>query len=291
MKIAVSLSGQPYTHPECISTFNSNLYSSDTLVYSHFWWDNSYLNKCYKMHYNMKIQDENIIEKIIKDFNIFYCKTEPHIKKDLSYVESINVNTWKGMSLEYHKMMVPILLYGVSSQIESINNSIKLIDKTNYDIIIRARPDLIYMKDIKSIIKDLNFSYNTIFIQSSSTGGHLYAGEPANQPCDWFYMGNPDTMALFTESLKNFFKDKFKYGVIHLRDFIKSVANDNGITLQLIDFGVVLYKQTPLFDEQFKNKIDVYNSDFNIDTCSVTTPEQWPYWIDNVDFKHFKDLK
>lgn len=291
MKIAVSLSGQPYTHPECISTFNSNLYSPDTLVYSHFWWDKSYLNKCYKMHYNMKMEDENIIEKIIKNFNIFYCKTESHIKKNLSYVKSINLNTWKGMSLDYHRMMVPILLYGVSSQINSINKSIDLIDKNNYDVIIRARPDLVYMKDIKSIIKDLNFSSKTIFVQSSNSGGHLYAGEPSNEPCDWFYMGSPESMNLFVRALQNSFKDKFKHGAIHLRDFLKTVASDNNIKLELIDFGAIIYKQTPLFDTQYKNKIEFYLNNFDFENNCVKNTEVWPYWIDCVDFKHFKGLQ
>jgi hypothetical protein len=288
MKIAISLSGQPYSYKECLETFNLNLYSNDSTVYSHFWWDKSYLNKCYKMHYKLKIKDEYNIKNILKNFNISCCKTEPHTKKNLSYVESINLNTWKGMSLEYHKMMVPILLYGVSSQIESINKSIKLIDKDEYDVIIRTRPDIIYSKDIKSIIKNLNFSPNTIYIQSSNSGGHLYAGEPANQPCDWFYMGSSDTMILFTEALKNLFEDKFKHGVVHLRDFIKSVANDIKINLVLIDFGAVIFKQTPLFDEQYKNKIDIYNNDFDTETASIKTPDIWPYWINNVDFKYFK---
>ena len=146
------------------------------------------------------------------------------------------------------------------------------------------------MKDIRSIIKNLNFSSNTIFIQNSNAGGHLYGGEPMNEPCDWFYMGSPDVMGLFGEKLKTCFSDKFKYGVIHIRDFIKSVAKDNKIKLELIDFGAVIYKQTTLFNDEFKNKIDVYINDFNIESMTVKTPELWPYWIHNVDFEHFKNF-
>jgi hypothetical protein len=211
----------------------------------------------------MKMEDENVIKKLIDGFNISECKIEPHVELDFTYVEKFNFDTWKGTTVQYNKMMAPILLYCAYSQIKSINNSIKLIDKERYDIIIRTRPDVMYLKDIKSIINNLNFSSNTIFIQNSNEGGHLYAGEFSNCPCDWFYMGDSNTMILFTQLLKNSFKDKYKYGVIHGRDFVRSVARDNGINLQLIDFGAVLYKQTPLFDKQFIIPIDFYNNDFN----------------------------
>lgn len=291
MKIAISLSGQPYTHFECIETFNLNLYSSFSDVYSHFWWDKSYLNKCYKMHYNMKIEDPDTVKKLVDSFKIFEYKTEAHNEIDLTYVQELNLNTWKGTTLEYNKMMVPILLYGVSSQITSINKSIDLIDKTKYDVIVRTRPDVIYTRDIKSIIKNLNFSKNTIFIQSSNSGGHLYAGEPSNEPCDWFYMGHPETMDIFVKALKESFKHKFKNGVIHLRDFTKSVANDCNIKLELVDFGAIIYKQTPLFDNKYKNNIEIYLNDFDIENMCPKTYDIWPYWIQNVNFKHFKNLK
>lgn len=290
MKIAISLSGQPYTNDECVSSFNLNLFSNFSDVFSHFWWDEAYLNKCFKMHYNMKIEDKNIIKNIVKNFNIFACKTEPHVKEDFSYFESINMNTWNGMSLEYHRMMVPILLYGVRSQIESINNSIKLIDKAKYDVIIRTRPDLVYLNDINIIIKNLNFSSKSIFIQTSGPGGHLYAGEPPGEPCDWFYMGNVEAMSIFTESLKKYFIQEFKCGPIHLRDFIKYVAIHSGVKLELIDFGALIYKQTSNFDFNFKNNIDIYINDFDTKSCCPKNFDIWPYWINNVDFKHFNNM-
>lgn len=291
IKSAISFSGQPHAWKECMDTF-VNLYDTNlSKCFGHFWWDKSYLNKCYKMHYSMKMEDENVIKKLIDGFNISECKIEPHAELDFTYVEKFNFDTWKGTTVQYNKMMAPILLYCAYSQIKSINNSIKLIDKERYDIIIRTRPDVMYLKDIKSIINNLKFSSNTIFIQNSNEGGHLYAGEFSNCPCDWFYMGDSNTMILFTQLLKNSFKDKYKYGVIHGRDFVRSVARDNGINLQLIDFGAVLYKQTPLFDKQFITPIDFYNNDFDAETCSIKTHEKWPYWIKYVNFKHFKNLK
>jgi hypothetical protein len=120
------------------------------------------------------------------------------------------------------------------------------------------------------------------------TGGHLFAGEPPNQPCDWFYLGDDQTMKLFTSKLKESFVQKFKKGAIHLRNFVKTVAEENFIDLELLDFGAVIYKQTPLFNSKFKNKIDVYIKDF--EDYKIKTPELWPYWVKNIDFNHFSNL-
>lgn len=291
MRVAISMSGQPYTYRECINTFNTNIFFQDIEVFSHFWWNDSYLNKCFKMHYNMKSNNSNILNELKMFFHIKELISEPNMYIDLSYVKSINLNTWPEMSLDYHRMMVPILLYGVFSQINSINKSVHLIDTNVYDVIIRTRPDIVYLKDIKSMIKGFNFADNTIYVQSSNSGGHLYAGEPPNEPCDWFYMGTANTMKVFTKALQNSFKDKFKNGAIHLRDFLKTVASDNNIKLELIDFGAVIYKQTPLFDKQYKNKIEFYLNNFDFENNCVKNIEVWPYWIDCVDFKHFKGLQ
>jgi hypothetical protein len=286
MKIAISFSGQPHTYDECLKTFEDNCKFDS---FSHFWWDKSYLNQCFKMHYNMKMQDETIVNKVKKIFGHIKCVTEPCQTFDLSFIKYFNHNTWQNVSLNYYRMMTPIFLYGYLSQIESINKAIQLVDIANYDVIIRSRPDVIYTKNIRSIVNKLSFSSDTIFIQKSN-GGHLYAGEPQDQPCDWFYMGNSQAMNTFVQGIKNGIKNYFQNGIIHIRDFLKLVAKDNGLKLILIDFGSVIYKQTHLFDDQYKNNIDIYMNDFDKETCSVKTPELWPYWIKNVDFKYFKDI-
>ena len=75
-----------------------------------------------------------------------------------------------------------------------------------------------------------------------------------------------------------------------MRDYMNLLCADNKIKLQLIDFGAIIYKQTSLFDQNNKISIDFYINDFDQDKCQVKTPNLWPYWLEYVDFKHFKNF-
>jgi hypothetical protein len=287
MKLNICFSGQPYTNIECVESFKKNFLQPEYFCVSHFWWDESYLNKCYKMHYSFKYENKNNVKDLINEFMIQNYKLEKNKIYNLNFVNCLNLKTWEGMSKEYHRMMVPILLYGVYSQLDSICSSVKEIKK-DCDIIVRTRPDIVYTKSLKNIIDSLPFNDKTVYIQSSMEGGHLYAGEPANRPCDWFYMGERETLKKFVNTLKNSFENKFKNGVIHLRDFFQQIADENNIKLELIDFGCVIHKQTSLFDSKYKNNINVYNEDFK--DGKIKTPNLWPYWISNIDFEHFQKI-
>lgn len=286
MKIAFSLSGQPYSFPECLSTFLDNIYSSiECNTFCHFWYDESYLNRCYKMHYNMKLEQNNISQKFQSIFTTF----EKNHSYDLSFTERFDTNTWQNMSLNYHRMMTPIFLYGYLSQTESINKSCYNISN-DYDIIIKSRPDLIYTKNIGQIISQLDFTEDTIYFQDSMQGGHLYAGEFSHNICDWFYVGRSDIIKHFTFQLHNQVPHKFRNGIKHMRDYNNQLCEENNIKVQLVDFGALIHKQTPLFDTKYKNNISLYLNDFDFDKSYPRTPEIWPYWIEYVDFVHFKNL-
>lgn len=286
MKIAVSLSGQPYSTPECLSTFINNVLQLTSCdVFSHFWFDSSYIDKCYKMHYNMKLQQTELIDK----FNSKYIQQDPNHRYDLSFFQKFN-NTWENMSLNYYKMMTPIFLYGYLCQTESICKSYYHIDDS-YDIIIKTRPDILYTQNLIDIISQINFDNNTIYFQDSMTGGHLYAGEFSHNICDWFYIGNTSTMKKFNQSLYEQIPYEFSNGVLHMRDYNRKICENNGINVKLVDFGALIFKQTRLFDQKYKNNIQVYLSDFDFVNYKPKNPELWPYWIEFVDFGHFKNIE
>jgi hypothetical protein len=286
--IAISISGQPYSYPECFDSFLNVYDFDDSKVFAHFWWDESYIDKCFKMHYNLKLK--NTINILIEQFKITNLCLEKYKKYDVTFVKNINLDVWRNMSINFYKMMTPIFLYGYMSQIDSLNTSLKNIDEKKFDVLIRTRPDIVYTKNIKNTIKTLNFKEDVIFFQSSMDGGHLYAGEFPNNPCDWFYMGHPKTIKKFSLLLNNELKNKFKNGIIHMRDYTKLLCEENNIKIELFDFGALIYKQTNLFDKKYKNDILTYLNDYDEETSSVKNMDIWPCWIDNVDFKYFKNF-
>lgn len=290
MKIGLSLSGQPYSFEECFFYFDKNCKHKNLDVFGHFWWSDEYQNKCYKLHYDLIFSQSNPIEYLEKKFNIKKIIKEPNKKYDLTFIKQFNTNTWKGMDLNYHRLMVPIFTYGLLCQTDSVYNSCKIIPDS-YDIIVRTRPDVLHTKNINEMLSTMTIKENTIYCQSSMEGGHLYAGEFPNNPCDWFYLGLNDVMKKFTHHLYHDLPDMFGNGVIHLRDYVKELCNKYKINLELIDFGAIIYKQTSMFDNKHKILIDHYINDFDQDECKVKTPNIWPYWLEYVDFKHFKNLK
>ena len=62
------------------------------------------------------------------------------------------------------------------------------IKKHDVDVVIKTRPDIILTKPLKTILSQIPLEDNTLYFQSSMGGGHLYAGEFPNNPCDWFFL-------------------------------------------------------------------------------------------------------
>lgn len=291
MRIAYLISGHPKTYEECVSTFLRNVPLEKTEVYSHFWWDESYKKKCWKMHFKEKIGEDDSPEKIVEKFGIKKCYVEKSKMFDLTFFKRFNRNTWGENSEEFYKVMTPVFLYGILSQTFSIWQSFLLSQESQYDIVIKSRPDIILSKELYPEIEKLRFSENDIFFQSSMNGGHLYAGEFPNKPCDWFFMGSAVAMKKFLEGWHNSISQNFTEGIMHTNELVKYVCDICGLSLNLVDFGAHIYKQATNYYEIHHNKIEVYLEDFDFLKSIPNTPSIWPYWVDKVNFDHFKNIK
>ena len=291
MKIAYLISGHPKTYQECIDTFINNVSGNSTEVYSHFWWDNSYQNKCYKQHFSEKYESLDLDKKIIEDFKIKDFIIDKDESFDLTFFKKFNKDVWGDNSEKFYRILTPIVIYGLLSQTYSINKAYSLSKGNEYDVVIKSRPDLILTKDLIKIIEDLDLSDNNIYFQSSLKGGHLYAGEDPNRPCDWFFIANQKTMGIFLSEWHNSISDKFTHGIIHANELIRSVAESNNMNVHLIDFGAHIYKNSTDHYYKYHNNIEIYLDDFDIDLNKPKTSSIWPYWIDKVDFDHFKKME
>jgi hypothetical protein len=163
--------------------------------------------------------------------------------------------------------------------------------KDDNDLLIRSRPDLILTKNISQVIQSLELNDNTIFFQSSVNGGHLYAGEFPNKPCDWFFLGRPNVMGTFLKGWHEEIKEMYQEGIIHTNELVRHVCSKNNIEMQIVDFGAHIYKQATNYYDLYHNKIEKYLEDFDLVNMKPRTKEIWPYWTEEVDFEHFRNIK
>ena len=80
-------------------------------------------------------------------------------------------------------------------------------------------------------------------------------------------------------------------GIIHTNELVKHVCNENNLEMQIADFGAHIYKQATKYHDIYHNKVEMYLDDFDSESSRPRTPSIWPYWISDVNFEHFKNLK
>jgi hypothetical protein len=291
MKIGYLLSGHPKTYNECIETFNLNLKDTINNIYSHLWWDNSHQGKCYKMHFSEKLESIDLSTYLIEKFGINNYEIESGKSFDITFFRRFTKDVLGDNSEEFYKIITPIILYGLLSQTYSVYQSYLISSKEDNDLLIRARPDLILTKNISEIIQSLELKDDTIFFQSSVNGGHLYAGEFPNKPCDWFFLGRPNVMGNFLKRWNEEIKERYQEGIIHTNELVRNICNDSNIKIQIVDFGAHIYKQATNYYDLYHNRVEKYLEDFDMKNMRPKNKKIWPYWIEEVNFKHFQNIK
>jgi hypothetical protein len=287
-------------YDDCVISYSSNVKTQNIDSFSHIWWDNSYMGKCYKMHFKEKYPNENLGEKMSNSFSLHKINVEKSRGFEIDFIQGFDKNTWGDydkdknwipLSLSYYRMMTPILLLSLMSQTYAAYQSFLLARHSlNYDVCVRSRVDIVYTKPLRRIIEKLPIAPNRIFFQSSLEGGHLYAGEFANKPCDWFFAADESTMNVFLEAWHYEISNAFKYGLTHTNDYVKKICHEKNLEIYLVDFGALIYKQTNDYYSRYLNRIEIYMNDFNFIEFSPSNLDIWPYWITDVDFKKTQNL-
>ena len=287
------LSGQPiYYNESSSSLFNLGKSEVDEHL-AHIWWDEKYSGKCNKLHFSQRFGDTGVIENFNEAMQIDLLKKEEHLTFDLTFVKKLNLDTFSGMSIEYNRLMSPIILYGVMSQTYSVKQACRMVKKSGDGIIIKSRPDVILTKEIKPIVDSLDLSPNKIYFQSSMDGGHLYAGEFPGRPCDWFYLGHKSALSDFCDGWFDLIPEFYSDGIIHTNELVKKVCIEKNLSYELVDFGALIYKQTNNFYKEYLVNSDFYIDDFDWENLEPKNPNLWPYWIDYIgkdNFLHFKNI-
>jgi len=79
--------------------------------------------------------------------------------------------------------------------------------------------------------------------------------------------------------------------VIHVRDYCIEVCSRKNLNVGLGDFGAIIYKQATDWYEKYKIDSKFYINNFDYESCKPLEIDMWPHWVDNVNFKHFKNIK
>jgi hypothetical protein len=291
MKCAYLFSGQPIFYPENLH-YNVN-YQIDQKdkVCSHLWWDNSYFDKIYKFWFTDKYYEKNLDEKFIKHYSVTDCIVEAHKNFDLTFFKKFNFEVWKGQSIEHYKVITPVVLYSLLSQSYSNYQAFLQTKKYNdIDVVIKSRPDIILVHPLKDILSQISLEEDTIYFQSSMSGGHLYAGEQPNNPCDWFFLGKPESMEKYCHAWHNLIFEEQKNGLLHHCEYINNICKSSNLNIKLVDFGALIYKQATNWYETYKIDPKFYINNFDYDQFKPIEINMWPCWIDKIDFKHFQYL-
>jgi hypothetical protein len=193
MRAKVLMSGMPMTYEECVISMVN--FDFEHEIFSHFWWNDDYIGRPFKLHFSEKFPNQSIAE-IVKKLNISSFKIEKSKKFDLGFLKNFDSRIWE-QDLNFYKLMTPIVLQGLISQCYSVYNAYILDENKSYDLVIKTRPDIIHSIKLNDIIDRLDLSDNKIYFQSSMGGGHLYAGEHPKKPCDWFFLGSDKVISEF----------------------------------------------------------------------------------------------
>jgi hypothetical protein len=292
MKCAYLFSGQPIFYNDVLN-YNSNYQISSTdKVCAHLWWNNDYFNKIFKLWFTGRYLEKDLDQKFIERYGVTDCLVEKHKDFDITFFKKFNFDVWKDESIEHYKVITPIVLYGLLSQTYSNYQAFLQTKKYNdIDVVIKSRPDIILTKPIKDILSQVTLESDTIYFQSSMGGGHLYAGEFPNNPCDWFFLGKLESMEKFLSGWYEFIPSVYENGVIHVKDYCIEVCSRKNLNIKIVDFGAFIYKQAT--DWYYKYKIDpkFYINNFDYESCKPLEISMWPNWVDHVNFKHFKNIK
>jgi len=216
MKIALCFHGLPRLVKQCnedISKYfiNDTRYKGSTIdIYGHFWYDKSHNNKVNRLHIPERyLPNENPVE-IFKTLyntsvdNVIYEDCPIGFDSNSYNIQGYNTESIKNDDT-YSKIMTSFVLYGLwcrflsaTKVLELMENIRKNQDKSDYDLVIIARTDLLKLNDNKKQylldeISNLDFT-DTIYFPSTLEGGVKYAGEHPNRLGDWLFMGTPNNI-------------------------------------------------------------------------------------------------
>jgi 2-polyprenyl-3-methyl-5-hydroxy-6-metoxy-1,4-benzoquinol methylase len=273
MKIALCFSGNIRFLHECFPDINKYIIANnDVDIYAHLWWDSSYKGQIIRFHSADRFETRDMDKEFIE------------LYKPKDYIIEVQrkfVDTYKGPPTTYADEKTNILFGQINyfnqlSQYYSKMKANELCEKSGikYDLVVHLRTDCVvdHNRYFIDSIRSTNYK-NELLLVSTMGGGPKYCGHHPNIPSDWFFVGPPNKMSLFTKALYELLYVYRKYEVLHIQDYLKLVVRHIKIPTGLIDSGTSVHRPPTMFkgDDNF---VEIHNYFDNFDFVKLD-------WIDN----------
>lgn len=273
MKIALCFSGNIHSLQECYPNIKKYLMdNNDVDVYAHLWWHTSY--KGQKFSFNStdcfvnRDMDKEFIELykpknyIIELQRKFLTRYTGENSDDKLNVLTSQINYFNLLSQYYSKM---------KSNELSENSGIK------YDVVVHLRTDCL-VKPNRYLIDTLKMcDYNNcLCLSSNAYESEEYCLTQDAVPTDWFSIGNPEMMSIFTKQLYELLRGYRTSDLINNNLHLNNVLKNLHAKVFSFDSGTSVYSYSNIADSIERiNYSDIF--DF----------EKWE-WIDvNNNLPHY----
>jgi len=286
---AICFSGQPRVYDQAWANHSHHVLNDRFTSYVHCWWHHSDAGKTKMFHSTERYADDpSLGQKYAALYNSDASVIEPIVAFDLSFCKSHDRATWENVPQVHLDIFTPGLLQSHLSQFYSVRQSIRLSEARSHELVIRMRPDVVFTRDVRSVLDVIKPKDDEIYFQSSCGGGHIYSGEFPNNACDWFFCGTQAAMSKFSLRLDPDYREICSTGVKHNRNFMRQIAENAGLKIVLVDFGAVMHRQL-VKNDSFR-PVQMYYDDFDSQTLSIKQNlDSWPHWHDKIDFKFLRN--
>ena len=290
MKIALCFSGNIRFLQECYPDIQKYMIdNNDVDVYAHLWWDKSYRGQIFRFHSDHKFEDRDLDLEFIK------------LYKPKNYIIEIQrkfTDVYEGKPTVYEEEKHNILFGQINyfnqlSQYYSKMKANQLCEESGikYDVIIHLRIDCVI--DTGRFIRDTiqHIDTNQLYMVSTMEGGPKYCGHFPNLPSDWFFMGPPNKINIFTKKLYELLYKYRKYEVTHIQDYISLVLQEINTPLLLVNSGTSVYRPHTMFvegDGEGFIPINHYFDNFDFEKLEWidSNNKYLPYYAKYINFKN-----
>jgi 2-polyprenyl-3-methyl-5-hydroxy-6-metoxy-1,4-benzoquinol methylase len=289
MKIALCFSGNIRFLQECYPNIQKYIIdNNDVDVYAHLWWDKSYKGQIFRFHSDHKFEDRDLDLEFIQLYKPKNCIIE--IQRKFTDVYEGKPTVYKDE--KNNILFGQINYFNQLSQYYSKMKANQLCEESGikYDLIIHLRIDCVI--DTGRFIMNTiqNIDTNQLYMVSTMEGGPKYCGHFPNLPSDWFFMGPPNKINIFTKKLYELLYKYRKYEVTHIQDYISLVLQEVNIPLLLVDSGTSVYRPNTMFVEgEGEGFIPVNhyfdNFDFEKLEWIDSNNKYLPYYAKYINFK------
>jgi len=113
-------------------------------------------------------------------------------------------------------------------------------DDSKYDLVLRSRTDMFWHSPLTECLNNISIAENEVWVPAGNDGGFL---QPGQGLCDWFAIGTPNSMAIYSSLYLNICKYVSQGVPIHPEFLLKHHLTNSGISIKRFNASYELVRQ------------------------------------------------